>query len=154
MVKYIFHTSLWSHFSLTNLPSHFILFFVWEQVRGGLQWKEIQTEQLRWKSIQCPWWDKMRDGWYICFCEKWIIINSILPSHLSSLSQSLPLLAFILALVADERGERKKMRWDGWFSSLSHNLPSLSQFSFFRHEGVWIIIIWVQKKASLLPSQV
>ena len=144
-----------SFISLTNLPSHFILFYfiVREQVRGGLQWKEIQTEQLRWKSIQCPWWDKWNERWLIyLFCEKWIIINSILPSHLS---QFLPLLAFIRALVADERGERKKkMRWDGWFSSLSHNLPSISHFSFFRHEGVWIIIIWVQKKASLLPSQV
>jgi len=86
MVKYIFHTSSWSHFSLTNLPSHFyfILFLcenrserVYSERRFRLSnWDENLSNVLGEKN------EKMRDGWYL-FCEKWIIINFVLPSHLS-----------------------------------------------------------------------
>ena len=145
MVKYIFHTSLWSHFSLTNLPSHFIVFLCENRSEGVYSERRFRLSNCD-ENLSNVLGEKnekkMRDELLL-----------ILFYHLISLSQSLPLLAFIRALVADERGERKKnMRWDGWFSYLSHNLPS--HFLFFRHEGVWIIIIWVQKKASLLPSQV
>ena len=131
MVKYIFHISSWSHFSLTNLPSHLISFHFIFCVRTGQRGFTVKGDSdwaIEMKIYPISLVRKMRDGWYICFVRNELLL--ILFYHLISLSQSLPLLAFIRALVADERGERKKnMRWDGLFSSLSQLTISISHYS-------------------------
>ena len=86
-ISYIFMISFLSHKS--TISFYFILLFVWEQVRGGLQWKEIQTEQLRWKSIQCPWWEKMKWEMVDIFVFVRNELLLILFNHLISLSHNL-----------------------------------------------------------------